>query len=184
MEANKKLHPIVTEVTELFLRDKKLSISLVFISQSYFKVPKIIRLKGKHYFTMKIHKKKNLQKISNHLSDTEFEDFMKLYQDYAKEPFPFLVNHDTTLSLDNSLKSRKTYLKGRNNYIRNFCGIYFCDLQPQLQKFLPQNCPKFSQSQKYWNLINRKNWFRILKKATNSSNFSQLKVIQISLQKW
>ena len=41
MESNKKLSPIVTE---LFLRGRKLNISLVFISQSYFKVPKNIRL--------------------------------------------------------------------------------------------------------------------------------------------
>ena len=41
MESNKKLSPIVTE---LFLRRRKLNIFLDFISQSYFKVPEIIRL--------------------------------------------------------------------------------------------------------------------------------------------
>ena len=41
MKSNKKLSPIVTD---LFLRGRKLNISLVFISQSYFKVPKTIRL--------------------------------------------------------------------------------------------------------------------------------------------
>ena len=45
MESNKKLSP---KFTELFLRGRKLNISLVFISQSYFKVPKSIRLKMKH----------------------------------------------------------------------------------------------------------------------------------------
>ena len=47
MKSNKKLSPIVTE---LFLRGRKLNISLVFISQSYFKVPKTIRLNVTHYF--------------------------------------------------------------------------------------------------------------------------------------
>ena len=51
MEANKKLIPMVTE---LFLRGIKLKISLVFISQSYFKMPKTIRLNATHYFIMKI----------------------------------------------------------------------------------------------------------------------------------
>ena len=42
MESNKKLSPIITQ---LFLRGRKLNVSLVFISQSYFKVPKIIKIK-------------------------------------------------------------------------------------------------------------------------------------------
>ena len=52
MESNKNLSPIFTE---LFLRGRKLNISLVFISRSYFKVPKNIRLYVTHYFVMKIH---------------------------------------------------------------------------------------------------------------------------------
>ena len=47
MLINKKLNPIVTE---LFIRDRKLNISLVFITQSYFAVPKDIRLNSTHYF--------------------------------------------------------------------------------------------------------------------------------------
>ena len=54
MECNNKLCPIITE---LFLRGRKLNISLVFISQSYFKVPKTRRLNATHYFIMKIHNK-------------------------------------------------------------------------------------------------------------------------------
>ena len=55
MRSNKKLSPIVTE---LFLRGRKLNILLVFISQSYFKVPKIITLNATHYFIMKIPNKR------------------------------------------------------------------------------------------------------------------------------
>ena len=51
MESSKKSRLIVTE---LFLRGRKLNISLLFISQFYFKVPKTIRLKGTHYFIIKI----------------------------------------------------------------------------------------------------------------------------------
>ena len=64
MESNKKLSPIVAE---LFLRGRKLNISLVFISQSYFEVRKTIGLNATHYFIMKIRKKSELQqKASSH----------------------------------------------------------------------------------------------------------------------
>ena len=107
MESNKKLSPIVTE---LFLRGRKLNISLVFISQSYFKVPKTIRLNATHYFIMKIPNKRELQQIaSNHSSDIDFKDFMKLYKEYTKEPYSLLVN-DITLSSDNPLRFKKNSL--------------------------------------------------------------------------
>ena len=84
MESNKKLSP---KVTELFLRGRKLNISLVFISQSYFKVPKTIRLNATQYFIIKILNKRKLQQIaSNHSSDIDFKVFMKLYKDHTKEP--------------------------------------------------------------------------------------------------
>ena len=51
---NKKLNPVVTE---LFIRGRKLNISIVFITQSYFKVPKDVRLNSTHFFIMKIPKK-------------------------------------------------------------------------------------------------------------------------------
>ena len=57
---NKKLNPVVTE---LFIRGRKLNISTAFISQSYFKVPKEVRLNTTHVFIMKIKKKKELQQI-------------------------------------------------------------------------------------------------------------------------
>ena len=69
---NKKLNPVVTE---LFIRDRKLNISNVFISQSYFKVPKDVRLNSTHFFIMKIPNKRELQQIAlNHSSDTDFKD--------------------------------------------------------------------------------------------------------------
>ena len=75
---NKKLNPIVTE---LCIRDRKLNISIVFIMQSYLKVPKEVRLNATHFFIMKIASKRELQQISlNHLSDIDFKDFMKIYK--------------------------------------------------------------------------------------------------------
>ena len=63
-----------------------------------------------HYFIMKIPTKIELKQIaSNHSSVIDFKDFMKLYKDYTKEPYSFLVN-DTTLPSDNPLRFRKNLL--------------------------------------------------------------------------
>ena len=64
---NKKLNSIVTE---LFIWSRKLNISLVFITQSYFKVPKDVRLNTTHFFIMKIPNKKELQQIAINHSKT------------------------------------------------------------------------------------------------------------------
>ena len=101
---NKKLNSIVTE---LFIRGRKLNISLVFIMQSYFKVPKDVRLNTTHFFTMKIPNKRELQQIAiNHSSDIDFKDFVKIYKKCTDEPYSFLVN-DTMLASDNPLRFRK-----------------------------------------------------------------------------
>ena len=64
MIQNKKLNSIVTE---LFIRGRKLNISLVFITQSCFKVPKDVRLNTSHSFITKIPNKRKLQQIAiNH----------------------------------------------------------------------------------------------------------------------
>ena len=75
---NKKLNPLVTE---FFIRGRKLNISMVFITKSYFKVPKDVRLNSTHFFIMKIPNKRELQQITlNHSSDIDFKDFMKIYK--------------------------------------------------------------------------------------------------------
>ena len=75
---NKKLN---STVTELFIRRRKLNISIVFITQSYFKMSKDVRLNSTHYFFMKFPNKRELQQIAlNHSSDIDFKDFMKIYK--------------------------------------------------------------------------------------------------------
>ena len=105
---NKKLNPVVTE---LFIRGRKLNISIVFISQSYVKVQKGVRLNSTHFFVMKIPNKRELQQIAlNHSSDTEFKDFMIIYINCTTKLYSFLVN-DTTLKSDDPLMFRKNLLK-------------------------------------------------------------------------
>ena len=113
---NKKLNSIVTE---LFIRGRKLNISLVFITQSYFKVPKDVRLNTSHFFIAKIPNKRELQQIAiNHSSDINTKDFAYIYRKCTAEPYSFFVN-DTTLASDNPLRFRKNlfniYNKNHDN---------------------------------------------------------------------
>ena len=84
---NKKFQAIIKE---LFIRRRKLNISLVFITQSYFPVPKEVRLSCKHYLIMKIHNKRELQNIAiNHSADIDYKDFMKIYRKMYKRTMFF-----------------------------------------------------------------------------------------------
>ena len=75
--------------------------------QSYFKVPKYVRLKTTHFFILKIPNKRELQQIAiNHSSDIDFKDFIKIYKTCTAEPYSFLVN-DATLASDDPLRFRK-----------------------------------------------------------------------------
>ena len=104
---DKKLNPVVTES---FIRGRKLNISIVFITQSYFKVPKQIRLNITHFFVMKIPNNRELQQVAlNHSLDIDFKDFIKIYKKYTAEPYLLLVN-DTTLPPDSPLRFRKNLL--------------------------------------------------------------------------
>ena len=105
---NNKKHSVVTE---LFIRNRKLNIYIVFITQSYFKVAKEVRRNTTHFFIMKIPNKRELQQIAlNHTSDVDINDFVRMYKRYIAEPYSFLVN-DTTLPSDNLLRSRKNLLQ-------------------------------------------------------------------------
>ena len=105
---NEKLDSIVTK---LFIRTRKLNIPIVFITQSYFKVPKDVRLNYTYFFIMKIPNKRELQQIYlNHSPDIDIKDFIKIYKKYTPEPYSFLVN-DTTLSPDNPLRFTENLIK-------------------------------------------------------------------------
>ena len=84
---NKKFQ---TLIKELFIRCRKLNISLVFITQSY----------STHYLIMKINNRRELQSISiNHSADNDYSDFMKIYRECTREPY-------SLLTIDNALPAR------------------------------------------------------------------------------
>ena len=101
---NKKVNSIATK---LFIRGRKLNISLVFITESYFKVSKDFILNTTHFFIAKIPGKRELQQIAlNHSWDISTTDFIKIHKKYTAEPYSLLVN-DATLVSDNPLRFRK-----------------------------------------------------------------------------
>ena len=104
----KKLNPIIIE---LFTRGRKVNISTVFITQSYFRVPKDVKLNTTHFYIMKIPNKRELQQIAlNHSSDIDFKGFIKIYKKCTAEPYSFLVI-DRDLPSDNPLRFRKNLLE-------------------------------------------------------------------------
>ena len=89
MTNNKKMNPMVTE---LFIRGRKLNIYIVFITQSYFKVPKDVKLNSTHFFIMKIPNKRELQQIAlNHSSDIDLKDFIKIYKKCTAESYNLTI---------------------------------------------------------------------------------------------
>ena len=75
---NKKLNSVSTK---LFIRGRKLNTSFIFITQSYFKVPKDVRLNSTHFLIMKISNKKELQQIAlNQSSYIDFKYFIRAYK--------------------------------------------------------------------------------------------------------
>ena len=90
--------------SKLFIRERKLNIYLVYITQSYFKVPKNVRLNTTHFFIAKIPNNRGIKEIArNDSSDIVTKDFGDIYRKCTVEPYSFLVN-DATLVSDNPLR--------------------------------------------------------------------------------
>ena len=112
---NKILQAIIKE---LLIRCRKVNISLVYITQSYFAVSKDVRLNLTHYYIMKINNKRELQNIAlNYSADIDYKDFVKIYRECTRNLYSFLTI-DTTLPASYPLRFRKnllfTYKNNRN----------------------------------------------------------------------
>ena len=108
MLSNNKSNPIVTV---LFIRGRKLNISIILIKQSYFAVPKNSRLNSSHYFIMKIPNEQELgQFVFNDVSDIDFDNFMNLYKKCTAKQYSSLVI-DATLASDNLIRFRENLLE-------------------------------------------------------------------------
>ena len=101
-----------TMIKVLFIRCRKLNISLVFITQSYFSVPKEVRLNCTHYVIFKVNNRRELQNIAiniNHSADIDYKDFLRIYRNCTKDLYSFLTIN-TTLPSSDILNCRKNFL--------------------------------------------------------------------------
>ena len=102
-------------IKELFIKCRKLNISLVFITQSYFSVPKDVRLNSTHYLIITINNKRELQNIAiNHSADIDYKDFLKICRECTRKPYSFLTI-DTILPASDSLRFRKNLFQSYKN---------------------------------------------------------------------
>ena len=103
---NKRFQAIIKE---LFIRCRKLNISLAFTPQSYFSVPKEVILNSTHYLIMKIHNKRELQQITiNHSADIDYKDILKIYRNCTKESYSFFTI-DTALPANNPMRFKNNF---------------------------------------------------------------------------
>ena len=85
--ANKKFQSLIKE---LFVRCRKLNISLVFFTQFYFSVPKDLRLNSTHYLIMKINNRKESQNIAiNHSAEMIIKILLKFTENVQKNQIIF-----------------------------------------------------------------------------------------------
>ena len=89
VEYNKNFKRIIKE---LFYRARKINVSIVFITQSYFRALKDVRLNSTHYVLMKIDNKKELKRIAEEKSgNLDYKDFLKIYNYCTREPYSFMT---------------------------------------------------------------------------------------------
>ena len=111
--SNKKEQKVLKE---LFIRCRKINVSLCFLTQSYFSVPIDVRLNCIHYVAYKINKKKELQNIAiNHSSDIDYKGFVKIYRNCTKEPYSFYTIN-TKVPVDKSFKKNFSGVPYENDY--------------------------------------------------------------------
>ena len=150
--ANKKFQSIIKE---LFIRCRKLNILLVFITQSYFSVPKDVRLNSTHCLIMEINNRKELQNIAiNHSADIDYKDFIKIYKECIKEPYNTLTDNPSIKIYSNKIKNRIVF-KIKNGY--------------KLELLTPETMKLLGSTKK------------IVDKDENSENVPKLKSVEVAL---
>ena len=101
-------------VKELFIRCRKLNISIVFITQSCFRTPKDVRLNSTHYILMKMGNKKELKSIAEeNLGHLDFKEFLKIYNHCTRDPYSFMM-------VDTRPNACITFKKNFDGPIKNF----------------------------------------------------------------
>ena len=94
---------------------QKIKYFTFFITQSYFAVPKDVRINSTHYLIMKINNRRELQSIAiNHSAENDYNDFMKIYRECTREPYS-LLTIDTALPARDPLSFKKNLFDSYKN---------------------------------------------------------------------
>ena len=117
-------------VKELFIRCRKLNISIILITQSYFRTPKDARLNSTHYILMKISNKKELKSIAEENSGhLDFKDFLKIYNYCTDEPYSFMMVDTRPTALVTFKKTlMNQYVQSTSSLERRFTAFINNDL--------------------------------------------------------
>ena len=122
IEFNKKFKRIIKE---LFYRAHKINVSIVFITQSYFRALKDARLNSTHYILMKIGNKKELKKIAEEKSGhLDYKDFLKMYNYCMEGPYSFMTIDTRPTATIPFKKNFDEPIKGLYVQSTNVCDIY------------------------------------------------------------
>ena len=151
IEYNKKFKKMIKE---LFYRSRKMNVSIVFITQSYFGAFKDARLNSTHYILMKIDNKKELKSIAEEKSgNLDYKDFLKMYNYCTQEPYSFMTidaRPTATMVLEKILKNflikmtRKDQIKILNNKIKSNNAQFKLDrLNAEICAFSEGNLDKY-----------------------------------------
>lgn len=102
------------KIIDLFIRGRKKNCSIFYLSQSYFSIPKNVRLQMNYFIIFNIPSRKELIELSkDHATDVEHKEFIKIYQECTREPYSFLF-------IDNKSPACIKYRSGFDKiYIRN-----------------------------------------------------------------
>ena len=122
IEYNKKFKRIIKE---LFYRARKINVSIVFITQSYFKALKDAGLNSMHYILMKIGNKKEFKKIAEEKSGhLDYKDFLKMYYYCTEDPYSFMTIDTRPTATIPFKKNFDEPIKGLYVQSTNVCNIY------------------------------------------------------------
>jgi hypothetical protein len=84
-------------IEDLFIRGRKKHTSIIYLSQSYFKTPKIVRLNSEYFALFNICDKKELRSIADtHSTKISYDSFMNLYKQCMREKYQFLLIDNKT----------------------------------------------------------------------------------------
>lgn len=82
---------------ELFIRGRKKNASVIYISQSYFQIPKMVRLNSSYFALFDVANKRQIRCIADtHSTRLEFSEFMSMYRNIHKEPYKFMLIDNVT----------------------------------------------------------------------------------------